>query len=143
MEYSKKGLELTESFEGCKLEAYKDVVGIWTIGYGHTGPEVIPGLVIDQATAERFLKIDINSAISCVNSCVSAPITQGEFDALVDFVFNVGCSSFRRSTMLRMLNDGQYADAAKQFGLWAYASGKAVAGLLRRREAEAREFDTV
>ena len=93
MEYSKNGLDLTESFEGLSLVSYPDPATggePWTIGYGHTGPDVHPGLTITQEQAEELLMQDVKKAAAAVNAKVTGDITQEEFDALVDFVFNVG-----------------------------------------------------
>jgi lysozyme len=138
--YSKTGLALTEQFEGCRLTAYQDQVGVWTIGYGHTGPDVTPGLTITQQQAEDLLASDVSSAASAVNNFVTVQLTQNEFDALVDFVFNLGSGAFAKSTLLRSLNAGQFATAAAQFDEWDHAGGAVVAGLLRRRQAETNLF---
>lgn len=144
MQYSKIGLaQLTEAFEQCRLVAYWDTEGmVWTIGWGHTGPEVVVGLVWTQEQADSVLLADTQHATDCVNRCVWVPITQGEFDALVDFTFNVGCSAFQKSTMLKMINAGAYQTAAKEFERWVYAGGHKVAGLLRRRLAEEVVFNS-
>ena len=113
--YSTKGLALTEQFEGCRLTAYQDQVGVWTIGYGHTGPDVKPGMTITNAQAEALLAQDVKSAAACVNNVVSVQLAQREFDALVDFVFNLGAGAFSSSTMLRELNAGDFTGAASQF----------------------------
>jgi lysozyme len=134
--YSRNGLALTEQYEGCRLTAYQDQVGVWTIGYGHTGADVTPGLTITQAEAEALLAKDVLAAARCVNTLVKLPLTQGEFDALVDFVFNLGPGNFLRSTLLTALNAGDLAKAAAQFECWDRAGGVVVAGLLRRRKAE-------
>ena len=84
---------------------------------------------------------DIARAVNCVNAAISIELTQPEFDALVDFVYNLGCTSFCASTMRRLINEGNTKAAAAQFDLWDHAGGKVVAGLLRRREAETQEFD--
>jgi lysozyme len=139
--YSGKGLALTEQFEGCRLTAYQDQVGVWTIGYGHTGPEVCAGMTVTLEQAEALLAKDINSAGTFVNKMVQVPLTQEEFDALVDFVFNLGAGTFARSTLLRLLNAGQFASAAAQFAVWDRAGGAVVAGLLRRRQAETALFN--
>lgn len=139
--YSGSDLALTEQFEGCRLTAYQDVAGVWTIGYGHTGPDVSPGLTITQTQAAQLLQQDVASAAACVNQAVTVALNQDEFDALVDFVFNVGRGAFLGSTMLRDLNSGDFADAAEQFDKWDHAGGKVVAGLLRRREAEQALFE--
>lgn len=138
--YGKEGLGLTEQFEGCRLVAYQDQVGVWTIGYGHTGPEVVAGLAITQAQAETYLEADVASAAACVNRLVGVPLSQEEFDALVDFVFNLGQGAFANSTLLRELNAGAFAAAAAQFDAWDRAGGVVVAGLLRRRQSEAALF---
>jgi len=140
--YSATGLALTEQFEGCRLAAYQDQVGVWTIGYGHTGADVTPGLTITPAQAQAMLLKDVGSAVDCVNNSVQVKLTQAEFDALVDFVFNVGAGAFKSSRMLRALNAGDFAGAASQFVLWDHAGGVAVPGLLRRRQAEAALFSS-
>jgi lysozyme len=138
--YGGKGLALTEQFEGCRLTAYQDQVGVWTIGYGHTGPEVCAEMAITQEQAQDLLAKDVSSATECVNNAVMVELMQEEFDALVDFVFNLGGGAFRQSTLLRLLNAGNFASAAAQFAQWDRAGGAVVAGLLRRRQAETALF---
>ena len=143
MIYSKNGLHLTEQFEGCKLTAYPDPGtggAPWTIGYGHTGLEVYPGLTITQEKAEELLMQDTQKAVATVNAKVTGDITQQEFDALVDFVFNVGSGNFAGSTLLKKVNAGDIHGAAAEFEKWDMAAGKHIAGLLRRRHSEANEF---
>lgn len=139
MKYSKTGLALTERFEGCKLVAYQDQVGVWTIGYGHTRG-VHEGMTCTQAQAEQWLLEDIAAAEQNVNTHVKVPLTQAEFDALVDFDFNCGSGNLDSSTLLKLVNEGDPEDAAKEFEKWDHAGGKVVAGLLRRRQAEEAEF---
>lgn len=139
MTYSKDGLALTEKFEGFRLTAYQDVGGVWTIGYGHT-KDVQPGQVISINQADQFLMDDIQYAEDTVNELVTVKLTQSEFDALVDFVFNVGEGNFKNSTMLKLLNSGQYLMAATEFAKWSHVSGKIVADLLNRRITEEKEF---
>ena len=140
MNYSKGGEQVTKQFEGCKLTAYQDQVGVWTIGYGHTRG-VTSGMTCTQEQAESWLQEDIQWAVDAVNSNVVVALTQGEFDALVDFVFNLGVGNFKQSDLLRLLNMGDYTAAAAQFPRWDIAGGNAVAGLLRRRLAEKSEFN--
>lgn len=142
MIYSKDGLALTEQFESCRLEAYPDVKGVWTIGWGHTGPLVVKGLTCTQVQADAWLLSDCDAAIAAVNRFVVVDINQHEFDALVDFAFNCGITAFAGSTLLKLLNAKDFAGAAKQFEVWDHASGKVVAGLLRRRLAEEQEFNS-
>ena len=139
--YGGKGLALTEQFEGCRLTAYQDQVGVWTIGYGHTGPEVCAGLSVTQEQASALLQKDVSSAADFVNKSVMVALTQEEFDALVDFVFNLGAGAFQKSTLLHLLNAGDFAAAAAQFAVWDRAGGAVVAGLLRRRQAETALFN--
>ena len=141
LSYGKAGLSLTEQCEGCVLTAYQDQVGVWTIGYGHTGPDVQPGLTITEQQAEDLLTGDVGSAASCVNRVVEIELQQDEFDALTDFVFNLGAGAFEGSTLLRELNAGDFAAAAAQFDLWDHAGGAVVAGLLRRRQLESSLFE--
>jgi len=140
--YSGNGLSLTEQFEGCELTAYQDQVGVWTIGYGHTGPDVVAGLTITQDQAQALLAQDVQSAAACVNNSVTVQLSQDEFDALVDFVFNLGVGAFESSTLLRDLNAANFTAAAAQFDLWDHAGGAVVAGLLRRRQAETALFES-
>ncbi len=138
--YSDNGMNLTKQFEGLRLSAYADQVGVWTIGYGHTGQGVHAGLTITQDQAEAFLASDVAGAVAGVNRLVASAINQNQFDALVDFVFNLGCASLASSTLLRFVNSGDFADATGQFQRWDHAGGVVVPGLLQRRQAEANLF---
>jgi lysozyme len=140
MQYSQQGMNLTEGFEACRLIAYQDIRGIWTIGWGHTGPEVCEGLTWTQEQADAQLLADLQRFVDDINNEVNVPLTQGEFDALVDFTFNDGNGAFMGSTLLRLLNAGDYDGAAAQFPSWDHAAGVVVAGLLRRRQAEVALF---
>ncbi len=140
MEYSKDGLHMTEQFEGCNHMAYKDARGTLTIGYGHTAG-VLPNMMISQDQAEAFLMQDIQNAAATVNKLVKVPLTQAEFDALTDFVFNCGSGNFLCSTLLHKLNAGDYAGCSHEFEKWDRCNGQEVAGLLRRRVAETAEFN--
>jgi lysozyme len=137
--YSKNGLALTELFEGDILRAYQDQRGLWTIGYGHTAG-VRSGMTITQEQAVAFLLSDVQTAARCVNEVVTAKLTQTQFDALVDFAFNVGITHFIQSTLLKEINAGKFPEAIAQFNLWDHCGGVVNDGLLRRREAEAKEF---
>lgn len=139
--YGLAGMALTRSFEGLNLAAYVDQRGVWTIGYGHTGPGIHAGLSISEDEAEAFLASDIAGAVAGVNRLVTAPVTQNQFDALVDFTFNLGCASFAHSTLLRQVNAGDFALAAGEFLLWDHVHGRVVSGLLRRRQAEMELFE--
>jgi len=138
--YSQNGLALTEQFEGCNLTAYQDMVGVWTIGYGHTGKDVQAGLAITLSQAQALLLSDVSASATFVNQAVTVALDQSEFDALVDFVFNLGRGAFAGSTLLKDLNAGNFTTAAAQFDLWDRAGGNVVAGLLRRRQDETALF---
>ncbi|WP_223164448.1 lysozyme [Massilia rubra] len=140
MQYSTTGLALTEQFEGCKLTAYRDSGGVWTNGYGNTHG-VVPGSTITQQQAVADLQKNIQTSVNDVNLLVSVQLTQGEFDALVDFDFNLGRGNLQKSTLLTDLNAGNFAAAAEQFDKWDRCNGTVLAGLLRRRDAETKEFN--
>lgn len=144
MQTSEKGMALIKQFEGCKLTAYQDSVGVWTIGYGWTQPvdgkPIRAGMTIKQETAERLLKTGLVSYESDVSRLVKVVLTQGQFDALVSFTYNLGPRSLSTSTLLRKLNAGDYAGAADEFLRWNKAGGKVLNGLTRRREAERALF---
>ncbi|MES3410914.1 lysozyme [Enterobacter hormaechei] len=144
MQTSDKGIALIKQFEGCKLTAYQDSVGVWTIGYGWTQPvdgkSIRAGMTIKQETAERLLKTGLVSYESDVSRLVKVGLTQGQFDALVSFTYNLGARSLSTSTLMRKLNAGDYAGAADEFLRWNKAGGKVLNGLTRRREAERALF---
>lgn len=140
MKTSDKGIELLKQFEGLRLAAYDDGGGVQTVGFGHAGPDVYPGLTIDEDEAIRLLRSDLATAEQCVDESVEVEISQSEFDALVSFVFNVGCGAFKSSTLLRLLNSGNKEAAAQQFSRWNKDNGKVLAGLTKRRAAEAELF---
>ncbi|MFX2484984.1 lysozyme [Serratia marcescens] len=144
MNISKNGIELIKRFEGLELKAYQDSVGVWTIGYGWTqtvdGKKIAPGMRIDQATADRLLKCGVVQYEQGVNQLVKVKITQGQFDALVSFAYNLGLRSLSTSTLLQKLNAGDKQGAADQFGRWVNAGGKRLDGLVSRRAAEREMF---
>ena len=144
MQTSDKGIALIKQFEGCKLTAYQDSVGVWTIGYGWTKPvdgkPIRAGMTIKQETAERLLKTGLVSYENDVSRLVKVDLTQGQFDALVSFTYNLGARPLSTSTLLRKLNAGDYAGAADEFLRWNKAGGKVLNGLTRRREAERALF---
>lgn len=141
-QYSKNGMMLTESFEGLRLESYQDVAGVWTIGYGHAAPDIKQSMTITEEQAQTLLQSDVAASVECVNSAVKVSINQNQFDALCDFTFNEGRGSFLRSTLLKLLNMGDYLGASGQFQKWVYAGGEVQSGLIRRRDAEAALFNS-
>lgn len=136
---SDNGLELTKSFEGLRLEAYLDGGGVPTIGYGHT-KGVRMGTKITMEQAVQFLRDDIREAEVAVGQYSHLPLNQNQFDALVDFVFNLGVGAYARSTLLAKLNAGDFVGAGAEFVRWNKDNGKVVDGLTRRRKAETELF---
>lgn len=139
MTISQKGIDLIKTFEGCKLFAYRDSVGIATIGYGHT-KDVRMGMSITQKQAEEFLKSDIKPIERLLNG-MGINYTQNQFDALTSWIFNLGQGAFKSSTMYKKIvaraNDVEITD---QMVKWVNAGGRPLAGLMRRRVAEANMF---
>jgi lysozyme len=140
MRISDNGLELIKSFEGLYLKAYLCPAKVWTIGYGHTG-NVKPGDVITRQQADELLRQDVEEFVAIVNTAVKVPLTQNQFDSLVSFVYNVGADAFRKSTLLRKLNAGDYAGAAQEFDRWNKARGVVLPGLVKRRKKERELFE--
>jgi len=143
---SQNGIDLIKRFEGLELESYQDIAGIWTIGYGHTGPEVGPDQQITASEAEALLRHDLISREKGVNRLVRVPLNQNEFDALVSFVYNVGLGAFERSTCRRRLNNGNRVGAAEALTWFNKATVNGVLvevrGLTIRRAAEKALFLT-
>lgn len=143
MQISKRGIELIKSFEGLRLDAYPDPGtggAPWTIGFGTTNG-VNPGMSITADRAEELLREDVKRFEGYVDRLVKVPLTQGQFDALVSFAYNLGPGALEKSTLLDQLNRGDYDSAAEQFGRWVKAGGKTLAGLVRRRAAERALFE--
>ena len=134
------GTKILKFFEGCKLTAYQDSVGVWTIGYGHT-KGVYEGMTITQEEAEQMLLTELEEYEGYVEKYVTVPLTQNQFDALVVWVYNLGPTNFRNSTLLKELNAGNYTAAGQEITRWNKAGGKVLAGLVKRREAEAKLFN--
>ena len=134
------GVELIKKyFEGCELKAYKCPAGVWTIGYGHT-KGVYEGQEISQSEAEDMLRHELVEYENYVNTYVTAPLSQYQFDALVSWTYNLGGGNLKSSTMLKVLNEGNYEEVPNQMKRWNKAGGKVLQGLVRRREAEAEMF---
>lgn len=146
MRTSENGVELIKRFEGLELQAYQDIAGIWTIGYGHTGEDVIPGMKISARDAEELLKRDLKPREEAVSILASVDLNQNEFDALVSFVYNVGINGFRNSTARKRLNRNDRFGAADALTWWNKATVNnvlvEVRGLARRRAAEKALFLT-
>lgn len=142
MRISLKGINLIKRFEGLRLNAYQDVIGVWTIGYGHVGPEAHPGATITDDEATDLLHVDLRKFEDGINERVKVQLTQNQFDAVVSFCYNVGLGNFYKSTMLKAINAQSFTVAAMQFPLWANAGGKKVPTLVKRRAEERILFES-
>lgn len=131
--------DFVAGFEGCRLTAYRCPAGVWTIGYGHTRG-VKEGDQVTQERADELLIDDLREHQLAAAGLIKVDVTEGQFVALLDFVFNVGTSNFRRSSVLRNLNVGATRQAAEALLLWNRAGGKVLPGLRRRRAAERKRF---
>lgn len=139
---SSKGVDMIKRFEGLRLRAYKDAVGVWTVGYGHTGPDVHPGMAITGEEAVGLLMQDLRRFERCVDHYLEIEPTQAEFDALVSFAYNLGCKALHDSTLMRKFNAGDKRGAAEEFLRWNHAGGHELAGLTHRRMLEKERFLT-
>jgi|TARA_R110000824_G_scaffold42498_6_gene125109 lysozyme len=141
MHTSDEGFELIKKFEGCELEAYKCAAGVWTIGYGHT-KDVQEGDRWTEEKADFMLWRELDDEYEhYVNSLVTVPMNQSQFDSLVSWTYNLGPNNLKKSSMLRVLNEGKYDEVPAQMKRWNKAKGKVLAGLTRRREAEGLMFE--
>jgi|TARA_Y100000310_G_C20381399_1_gene668290 lysozyme len=143
---SQEGLALIKKFEGCKLKAYQDSVDVWTIGYGHT-KGVEEGQEITQDEAEEMLASELEEYEGYISDMVECDLEQCQFDALVAWVYNLGPTNLKSSTLLKRLNwfsgggsESDFEDVPEQIKRWNKAGGKVLQGLVRRREAEALLF---
>jgi len=144
MKTGSRGLALIKQYEGLRLEAYQDSVGIWTIGYGHTAqagpPKPGAGMRITRLEAEAILARDLVEYERAVDEVVTRPPKQNQFDAMVSLCFNIGPGNFTRSSVARAFNIGEESRAAEAFLAWNKAGGRVLPGLTRRRAAEKRLF---
>ena len=141
MKMSKEGIDaLLKKFEGCKLTAYFCPAGICTIGYGHTSaagePEVHKGMTITQQQADDILRRDLVKYETAVYGMVKQPLTQHQFDVLVDFAYNAGVGALQKSTLLKKVNAAQFDDVPAELMKWTKGGGKVLPGLVKRRQAE-------
>lgn len=144
MQVTEEGLALIRRHEGFRAEAYRCPAGIWTIGYGHTaqaGPPVVtPGMTVSEEEGARILARDVARFAAEVKPLLAREVSAAQFSALVSFAYNVGTPAFRRSSVLRAVNEGRFGDVPHRLKLWVKAGGKVLPGLEKRRAAEARLF---
>ena len=139
MKISEDGLELIKKFEGCETTAYQDSVGVWTIGFGHT-KGVEEGQTCSIEDAESMLADEMDEYEGYINNMVKVDLQQHEFDALVAWVYNLGPTNLGESTMLKVLNGGQFDRVPDEMNRWTRAGGEILEGLVRRRQAESSMF---
>jgi lysozyme len=139
MKTSSNGIDLIKHYEGCETEAYLCPANVWTIGYGHI-KGVQEGDVITEQQAHDMLVEELNEYEEYVNTKVMVDLNQDQFDALVSWVYNLGSGNFTSSTLLKVLNSGDYAGVPEQILRWNKANGQVLEGLSRRRESEAELF---
>jgi len=139
MKISSNGIELIKVFEGLELEAYKCAAGVWTIGYGHI-KGVHEGMNITEDTANKMLMEELVEYENYIDQAVTVPLAQCQYDAMVSWVYNLGNGNLTSSTLLKVLNSGDYDGVPAQMMRWNKAGGKVLEGLTRRRQAEADLF---
>lgn len=144
MQMTEEGLALIRRFEGFRAEAYRCPAGVWTIGYGHTSqagaPAVKAGMRISEAEARSVLARDVAGFAKAVSAALTREVSPQQFSALVSFAFNVGEGAFRRSSVLKAVNAGDFRAVPERLKLWVKADGRMLPGLVRRRAAEAALF---
>ena len=144
MRMTEEGLALIRSFEGFRGEAYRDAVGVWTIGFGHTSmagpPEVTPALRITREEANAILARDVEKFAGGVREAVKVPLNDAQFSALVSFAYNVGLGALRGSSVLKAVNARDFAEVPRCLNLWVKARGRTLPGLVKRRAVEGALF---
>lgn len=130
---NQKGLDILKSFEKCKLQSYQDFGGVWTVGWGHTGPEVTEGMTYIQQQADAQLKKDLEK-FYFLDHYLSKVVNENQYSALVILAYNIGLSAIRTSTLLKKINNGE--DPSSEWLKWDHVNGVVSEGLLKRRKAE-------
>ena len=146
MKVNEEGLAMIRTFEGFRGKAYRDAVGVWTIGFGHTSmagpPQVKPGMTVTRDKATQILARDIETFAEGVAGLLTSEVTSNQFSALVSFAYNVGLGNFRKSSVLKAVNAGDHDVVPRRLALWNKAGGRVLPGLVKRRAAEAALFAT-
>jgi lysozyme len=140
MRLTKAAIDMIKSFEGLYLKSYLDSVGVPTIGWGNTGPDIHLGMIWTEPECEARLKLELDQMIGRITPMIKVALSDNEFSALVSFSYNLGAGSLHGSTLLKLINSGDIDGAANEFVKWDHAGGKELAGLKRRRLAEAALF---
>jgi len=138
---SSTGEALIKSYEKLHLTAYQDEGGVWTCGWGHTAPYVVEGTTCTPALAEHWFQQDAFVVERAVDTALKAQLNQPQFDALCSFAYNVGVGAFEKSTLLKLMNERNFAKASDQFLVWDEVNGEKSEGLENRRKAEQAMFN--
>lgn len=133
---SRNALDLIKKFEGCRLEAYQDIGGVWTVGWGTTGPGITEGLRVSQGVADAMLLGHIREIALDVSPLVKLIPNQNQFDAIICLSYNIGVGALKTSTLLKCLLNRQFDRVAEEFLKWNHVHGTVISGLTRRRQAE-------
>lgn len=145
MKLNEEGINLIKSFESCRLRAYPDPAtggDPWTIGYGCTGPDITEGVEWTQEEAEEGLMIRLSRLTKSLSQVITTSLNDNQFSAIVSLVYNIGLGNFAKSTLLKKLIDNDLIQVSNEFLKWDKAKGKEMNGLLRRREAEQKLFNS-
>lgn len=137
-----QAIALIKQFEGCRLSAYQDIRGIWTIGFGETAG-VTEGMTITQEQADEYLARDLQSFAAAIDRLITTKLNDNQFSALLDFTYNLGSGTLQRSTLRMKINRGELSGIPRQLEKYCYAGTVKSWGLLRRREAEAELWNTL
>lgn len=143
MRISEQGVALIKQFEGYEENAYQDIVGVWTIGFGTTmvdGQPVHAGMTCSVSRASSWLAVDVDTYLTEAAPHITTPLNQNQVDSIASFIYNLGVPAFKKSTLLKKINSGDMKGAAAEFMKWNKAGGKVVGGLTRRRKAEQELF---
>ena len=141
MKISEKGINFIINEEGEKLKAYICPAGVLTIGVGHTGKDVVPGMIITKERSRELLKNDLKHFENAVETFVKIPLKQHEYDSLISFAFNVGAGAFKKSTLLKKINAlAPMIEIEAEFRKWVRGGGKVLPVLQKRREREIKFF---
>ena len=141
MSYLDAAAKIITDFEGTKLRAYRCPAGVLTIAVGHTGPDVTEGQIITASDAVRLLYGDMLEADKAIDELVEVPLRENQRAALISFIFNIGRNAFRNSTLLKLINAGNFSAAGLQFARWDKAGKIQLPGLVKRRAAERALFE--
>ena len=141
MNIPNQAIALIKQFEGCRLSAYQDIRGIWTIGFGETAG-VTEGMTITQEQADEYLARDLQSFAAAIDRLITTKLNDNQFSALLDFTYNLGSGTLQRSTLRMQINRGELSGIPRQLEKYCYAGTIKSTGLIRRRQAETTLWST-